>query len=139
MAGPTHLKLRRLWLQVHKWIGLLLAVLIIPVSVTGSALVWHDGLDLLLNPERNVSAPVSLPAAAYVEAARREFAPGERLHSLNLAEDQAVLVSAARPLREGERRAVRTNLWLDPQSAALLDTAASDQGAVRVLHILQAA
>jgi hypothetical protein len=30
MAGPTIIKLRRFWLQVHKWIGLLLAVLIIP-------------------------------------------------------------------------------------------------------------
>ena len=32
----TKKQLRALWLQVHKWIGLLLAVLIIPISVTGS-------------------------------------------------------------------------------------------------------
>jgi uncharacterized iron-regulated membrane protein len=31
---------------------------------------------------------------------------------------------------------VRTNVWLDPQSAALLDTAASDEGAMRMLHVL---
>jgi uncharacterized iron-regulated membrane protein len=137
MARPTISKLRRFWLQVHKWIGLLLAVLIIPVSVTGSALVWHDGLEAMLNPERSVSAPASLPPAAYVEAARRELAPGERIHSLTLPEEEgAVLVSAARPPREGERRPVRSNLWLDPQSGALVDKAGSDEGAVRVLHVL---
>lgn len=137
MAHPTLIELRGFWLQVHKWIGLLLAVLIIPVSVTGAALVWHDGLESLLNPERGVSAPASLPPGAYVEAARRELAPGERIHSLTLPEGEgAVLVSAARPLREGERRPVRNNLWLDPRSAAVVDEAASDQGLVRVLHML---
>src|SRR3546814_2361462 len=45
------LRLRALWFQVHKWIGLLLAVLIVPISLTGSALVWHDWLETL-NPAR---------------------------------------------------------------------------------------
>ena len=50
MAKSGKKKLRAGWLQVHKWIGLLLAVLIIPISLTGSALVWHDWLDETLNP-----------------------------------------------------------------------------------------
>ena len=48
MPKSTKKQLRSLWLQVHKWIGLALAVLIIPISVTGSALVWHDLLDAQL-------------------------------------------------------------------------------------------
>ncbi|MGZ8347613.1 MAG: PepSY domain-containing protein, partial [Allosphingosinicella sp.] len=52
MAQSTVFRLRSLWLQVHKWIGLLLAVLIIPISLTGSALVWHDWLDETLHPGR---------------------------------------------------------------------------------------
>ena len=31
------------WLSVHKWIGLALAILIIPISLSGAALVWDDG------------------------------------------------------------------------------------------------
>ncbi len=42
---------RRTWFQVHKWLGLLLAVLIVPVSLSGAALVWHDALDRLVHPD----------------------------------------------------------------------------------------
>ena len=35
--------LRNAWFQVHKWIGLILAILIIPLSLSGAALVWHTG------------------------------------------------------------------------------------------------
>ena len=137
MAGATTLKLRRLWLQVHKWIGLLLAVLIIPISVTGSALVWNEGLDLLLNSERNVAGAPALAPSAYADAARAAIAPYERIASIRMPEGEgAVLVSAARPLTEGERRPLRTNVWLHPQTAAVLDTAGSNDGAVRVLHNL---
>ena len=52
MAQSTTMRLRALWLQVHKWIGIGLAILIIPISITGSALVWHDWLDEQINPQR---------------------------------------------------------------------------------------
>ena len=42
MPKSSKKQLRALWLQVHKWIGLILAVLIVPISLTGSALVWHE-------------------------------------------------------------------------------------------------
>lgn len=138
MANATTLKLRRLWLSVHKWIGLLLAVLIIPVSVTGSALVWHDGLDELLNPQRVVYAAPTKTPAEYAAAAQAALQPGERIASLRMPEggEGAVLVSAARPPAEGERRPVRTNIWLHPETAAVLDTAGSNEGTIRILHVL---
>ena len=73
----TKIGMRNAWFQVHKWIGLILAVLIIPVSVTGSALVWHDWLDETLNPERRVEATVTQHPAFFAAAARRALAPGE--------------------------------------------------------------
>ena len=42
--------LRSLWFQFHKWIGISLAIVLIPLSLTGSVLVWHDPLDEMLNP-----------------------------------------------------------------------------------------
>ena len=45
-------RLRRLWLDVHLWIGVGLLIALIPLSVTGSILVWHDQLDRALYAER---------------------------------------------------------------------------------------
>jgi uncharacterized iron-regulated membrane protein len=58
----TKQRLRRTWFQLHKWLGLSLAVLIVPVSLTGAALVWHDALVAALNPERHSDARPALPA-----------------------------------------------------------------------------
>lgn len=139
MSRSTKLRLRALWLQVHKWIGLLLAVLIIPVSLTGSALVWHDWLDETLHPGRYAvtSATAALPLSAYAAAGERALGPGERISSIRFAEGEGpVQVVAARPPQPGEGRPARTNIWLDPADAGVLDVAASDEGAVRVLHVL---
>jgi len=48
----TKVQLRNAWFQVHKWIGLLLAIILIPLSFTGSLLVWDDALDRLLEATR---------------------------------------------------------------------------------------
>ncbi|HEX9965765.1 MAG TPA: PepSY-associated TM helix domain-containing protein [Allosphingosinicella sp.] len=137
MPFPTQSRLRSLWFQVHKWIGLALAALIIPVSLTGSALVWHDWLDERLNPERSASALPSLPPSAYAAAARGLAGRGERLAGLAYpAGPGPVVATLARPPQPGGGRPVRTILHLDPASARLLDRSASNEGAVQVLHVL---
>ncbi|HYG46980.1 MAG TPA: PepSY-associated TM helix domain-containing protein [Allosphingosinicella sp.] len=137
MPFPTQARLRPLWFQAHKWIGLALAILIVPVSLTGSALVWHDWLDEKLNPERSAAAAPGLPPSAYAAAARSFARPGERLASLAYPDGAGpVVATLARPPRPGGGRPVRTLLYLDPVSARLLDRSASDEGAVRVLHVL---
>ena len=137
MAQSTKLRLRSLWLQVHKWIGLLLAVLIIPISLTGSALVWHDWLDETLNPSRYaVTGPASLSPDAYALAAREALAPGERLVSLRYPEGDGPIVATATRPSSGEGRPVRTSVWIDPGSGQLLDRAGSNEGAARIMHSL---
>ena len=42
---PTAVRLRSVWFQLHKWIGITLAILVIPIALSGSALVWHDWLE----------------------------------------------------------------------------------------------
>jgi uncharacterized iron-regulated membrane protein len=134
---PLKLRLRELWFQVHKWLGLTLAILIIPISLTGSALVWHDWLDKQLNPERVVDARPALPPSAYANAARELAAPGEKLASLTFPEAEGpVVANLARPPQPGAARPVRTILYLHPADAHLLDRTASDEGVVRVMHIL---
>ena len=66
------IRLRRAWFQIHKWLGIALAILIIPISLSGAALVWHDWLDEQINPQRypDVTAALLAPSA-YAAAATR--------------------------------------------------------------------
>lgn len=133
----TRARHRRLWFQVHKWIGLTLAVLIIPLCLTGSALVWHDWLDQSLNPERQTSARPALTPAAFAEAARQAAQPGETLLSLVFPRAEGpVAATLARASNPAGGRPSRTLLHLDPRTGRLLDRSASNTGAVAVMHVL---
>ncbi len=139
MSVSTTLRLRRFWLQVHKWIGLLLAILIIPISVTGSALVWHDWVDETLHPGRYaVTQGAQLMAPeAYAAATRAALPAGERVATIRFPEgDGPVMVSASRPPQPNQGRPVRTNVWLDPADGRILDSAASNGGIVQIMHVL---
>jgi uncharacterized iron-regulated membrane protein len=78
MTDSTAARLRRLWLNVHLWIGVGLAALLIPISVSGGLLVFHDDIDALLHPSRYAvsGGNISMPPAAYIakaaEAVRNE-------------------------------------------------------------------
>jgi uncharacterized iron-regulated membrane protein len=134
------MRLRALWLQVHKWIGLGLAVLIVPISVTGSALVWHDWLDEQINPQRYAvtSSEARLGPGAYADAARGAAGPDDRLISLRYPEEGEgpVLASVARRQSGGGGPPARLNVWIDPGTGRVLDAAGSNSGLVRVFHNL---
>lgn len=134
---PSNIRLRSLWLSIHKWIGILLAILIVPISLSGSALVWHDWLDEALNPEREVSAgPATLPPQAYAQAALRALEPGHRVASIRFPGSEGpVAVTAVRPA-PGAPRLPRTTLWLHPSDLSVLDRAGGNEGLVRTLHVL---
>lgn len=136
MASASKVRLRRLWFSIHKWLGIALAILVVPISLSGAALVWHDWLDETVNPQRHaVGGEASLPPSAYAEAARQALAPGERIASIAFPHGHGpVTVTAARPGQPGVRRPVRTLIWLDPASGRVLDRAGSNEGLVRMLH-----
>ncbi len=135
----SKIALRNIWFQFHKWIGLILAIAIIPICVTGAALVWHDALDEALNPVRHASteAPALTPTA-YVAAAQGAIDADQRVAQLIYPEEGkgSVRLVLANPPVPGERRPVRTTLWLDPVDGHVLDQARSDEGAVRVMLVL---
>ena len=82
----TKIGLRNFWFQVHKWIGLILAILIIPLCITGAALVWDEALDHGLNPQRYaVSGAQTLGPQLYVQAARAVLKPGDRIQSITMS------------------------------------------------------
>ena len=135
----TKLKWRRTWFSVHKWIGLILAILIIPLCVSGAALVYDEALDHALNPARYAtSGTARLSPKAYVDAAAPRLKPGERVAQLTFpAEDGPVIVAAAgaaAQLRPGPPQ--RTNVYLDPPTARVLEVGSSAGGLLRFLHVL---
>ncbi len=137
MAKTTKKQLRALWLQIHKWIGLLLAVLIIPISLTGSALVWHDWLDAKLEPQRHqVIGAASLPPSAYAASAASALALEERLTVLRFDPDGEPVVAVASKPAVGGGRPERTNVWIDPRNASIIDQAPANAGVVRILHVV---
>ncbi|HEU4959028.1 MAG TPA: PepSY-associated TM helix domain-containing protein [Sphingomonas sp.] len=135
----TKLQLRRAWFQVHKWIGLILAVLIIPLSLSGALLVWDKPVDRLLNPARYaVSGAALLPPHAYADAARAVLGPGQPIASLTFPDGKGPVVLQA-SMSGAKRRAgppSRISVWLDPPTARVLDVADSGTGVLRVMHRL---
>ena len=139
MAQPTVLRLRRIWFQVHKWIGLGLAILIVPISLSGAALVWHDDLDAWLNPQRHVvSGEATQPPSFYAASARTVIDPGDRIASIRYPENDGgpVLLTAVRAGSADRSPPLRLNVWLDPASARVLDSAPANAGLVRFVHVL---
>ena len=134
---PSMIRLRRAWFQIHKWIGIVLAILIIPLSLSGAALVWHDWLDEQVNPQRFpkvTSAP--LAPIAYTESANKLLKPGERIASVSFPdEDGSVQVTISKP-SNGGGRPQRSWIWLDPGTAEPIDRAGTNEGPIRVLHSL---
>jgi uncharacterized iron-regulated membrane protein len=136
MASST-IRLRRLWLQVHKWLGITLALLIVPISLTGSALVWHDWLDEQVNPQRYPAAgPAALPPAAYAAAALEFAQPGEQLASLSFPEQVGSVQATLTKPSPGGGRPQRAWVWMDPHDARVIERAGAGDGLVRVLHVL---
>jgi len=136
MAKTTKTRLRATWLSVHKWIGLLLAVLIIPVSLTGSALVWSDSLDALFEPQRHEAVgPALHPTSFYARAAARELPSGERLSGLRFDAGGAPVVATALQSASDGRRG-RTTLWIDPRDGRLIERSSGNRGLVQVMHVV---
>lgn len=141
MTRTLNARLRRLWLDVHLWIGVGLLVALIPLSVTGSALVWHDALDRMLYADRYaVSGPEArLAPADYARAAEAAFAGKARLTQVRLPQEPGDPVVAVGRLEgpAGPGGRPRTlNAWIDPPTGKVLATGETAKSVTQVLHRL---
>jgi uncharacterized iron-regulated membrane protein len=76
--APQKVGLRRVLFQVHLWIGLLLGVYVVMISVTGSAVVFRRELNLWLVPRTVVATPgVKFTPGELQAIARRIYVPEE--------------------------------------------------------------
>lgn len=137
IMSPTAVRLRSFWFQVHKWLGIAFAIVVIPISLTGAVLVWQDWVDEQINPQRfpEVTAPL-LESSAYAAAAKKIALPGERVTSIRLPEAKgAIEVVLTKPLPGGGRR-THARAWVDPVTAEPIERAGSREGILSVFHVL---
>ncbi len=131
--------LRRTWLDVHLWIGVGLLVALVPLSVTGSILVWHDQIDRTLYADRYAvtGGMVSMPVETYAVVAQAAFGERAQLTQVRLPQksgDPVVAVGRmpGPPGPGGRPRSL--NAWIDPPTARVLDTAEVANGFSMVMH-----
>lgn len=140
MTHSLSARLRRLWLDVHLWIGVGLLVLLIPLGLSGAYLVWHDPIDRALHAERYAtSGNTRLPVEAYAAAAQGAFGARALLNQIRLPERTGDPVVAtgriSGPAGPGGRP--RTlNAWIDPASGRVLDVAEVARGFSMTMHRL---
>lgn len=115
----TLLGVRRLWFQVHKWLGIALCIVLIPLSLSGSVLLAHDWMEEV---EGVSIAPPPLPLSRYVAAATPQLPEGARIASISFPSEEApaVVVAAIKASADGAAPRGRPRpirIALDPATA----------------------
>ena len=130
--------LRSILWTFHRWLGIALAVLLVPISLSGAALVWHDELDALIHPARYaVTGPsVALPLASYVANATVALPDGMRPAAVRFpASEGWPLLVMARGAPRGEGGPPRiANVYFDPATGRVLDVVDFRSSLVGFLH-----
>ena len=126
MLSKSAIRRREFLYQVHLWTGLIGALLLIPICLTGSYLVFHVAIDAALNPERDVEpdAVVALTPGEYIDGVAAAF-PETDPGALFIPAPQGAPVIAVTFYPErpdaGEQQH-RILLWLHPEDGRVLDT-----------------
>ncbi|MDO8981901.1 MAG: PepSY-associated TM helix domain-containing protein [Afipia sp.] len=130
MSAPvstTHRRgsLKRLWRNIHLWLGIGLFILLVPVALSGAILVYHDDIGEFMSMPRGAVAP-SKPTdiALAVGNARKAAGDGFTPMSISFPEDNRVPLTIALrgPAAKGERP-VRLTATIDRHDAHVLSVA----------------
>src|SRR4029078_152521 len=143
MAATPPARLRLLWLNVHLWIALSLVALLVPISISGGLLVWHDEIDSVITPTGYAvsGSQVSLQPSDYLAKAEAVVADDPtkpRATILRYPEPGWPLrvVMRAQPREAGARPRLVT-AYIDPPTGKVLgvvDFRASLFGFLHVFH-----
>jgi uncharacterized iron-regulated membrane protein len=128
---------RRVWRQVHLWIGLTLGVLIVPIGVSGIVLVFSTDVDRLLAPSRYAvtGAAAEQPAGVYLANASA-VASGARVAALRWPQEDGAPLTVA--LRGGAFPDQARLAYLDPPTGRVLGVADQLSSVIGIAHSLHA-
>jgi uncharacterized iron-regulated membrane protein len=127
-ARGRRIRLRALWLAIHKWIGLSLGLVIAIIGLTGSILVFYQEIDEWLNPELYAVSPpyagASFRSTDEILSAAKAVAPdggslGFTVHPPHPGAAYMIYVTRPRPASAYE------DIWqifVDPYTAKVTGT-----------------
>lgn len=113
---------RRIWLGVHFYIGTTLGLVFALLGLTGSVLVFYNGVDAWLNPAIRVSEPVAAKGNASPQAVLdklRQFHPlrtGPWRIEMPLSADSPIMARYYRPVETEPRTFAPLMVTLDPKT-----------------------
>lgn len=135
MAASFRARFQRFWYQVHLWLGIGVMLLLIPIGISGSLLVWHDGLEEILFPGRFAVTgdKADLAPSAYLTAGAQALGDRAALASVRYPAEAGAPVQVNGRL-PGEGRTGFLTVYLDPATAKVLDVVNSNTSLIRLLH-----
>ncbi len=115
--------LKRLWRNIHLWLGIGLFILLVPVALSGAILVYHDDIGEYLSTPSGAVAP-SKPTDLTLAIANARKAAGDGFTPMFIGfpeDDRVPLTVALRgPAVKGERP-VRLTATIDRHDARVLN------------------
>ncbi len=127
--------IRRVFFQVHMWVGLVLGVLFVALGLSGSILVYHEALDEMAAPMPRAAAggaPQSLDAVVGAARSAAPDAKGNVFVTLPQEAGDPVMIRFLPAQREGaarggtQRRPPQSaTVFVDPASAQVIGTRTS--------------
>jgi uncharacterized iron-regulated membrane protein len=115
--------LKRLWRNIHLWLGIGLFILLVPVALSGAILVYHDDIGEYLSTPSGAVAP-SKPTDLTLAIANARKAAGDGFTPMFIGfpeDDRVPLTVALRgPAAKGERP-VRLTATIDRHDARVLN------------------
>ena len=133
VSPSTLTRLRSLWWTLHRWIALALCVLLVPISISGALLVWHDELDALINPSRYAVTGVTttLPSR-YLASAREALPPGFNPMGVRFPAEEGRPVTVLARAEGGPRQLLI--VYHDPPTARVLEVVNFRTSLIGFLH-----
>ena len=139
MVGVDVPAKRALWRNIHLWVGLSLFLVLAPLGVSGSLLIWDDAIDQAQHPHRYEVGPGSLPPSDYLAAAAQAFAGRATPAQIRLPQEpgQPVTVMGYQPVQpKSGQRPPQLTAWIDPGAGRVLDVADPRQDLRGIIHRL---
>lgn len=129
--------LKRLWRNIHLWLGIGLFILLVPVALSGAVLVYHDDIGEYLSTPRGAVAP-SKPTDLTLAIANARKAAGDGFTPMSISfpeDNRAPLTIALRgPAAKGERP-VRLTATIDRHDARVLSIVDFRQTFFGFMHV----
>lgn len=122
--------LRKLSSTLHLYLGLVAGLLLVPIGLTGSILIFHDTIGQALNPEMLVAAPQEQRASleSVLQRVRQSFPDREILH-LRMPREETDVYEVT---LDGDDRQV----YVDPYRGTVLGSRLPDEGLTGTLFDL---